>query len=161
MVPLWRFQYFRHHLQNQNLILMSIFPNNHYWAYTFPIPWALNLQSETVPSLNLDDGKEYSIKSSAHILLWKKQTTQNLNQTFFIHVERVWYCFPYNILAREYVRIREPALDSQMGWTGELCPKTKLLYLAKLRGYFFFWGGGNLKNFNLKKNIFKLNLRFY
>ena len=28
-------------LQNPSLILMSYFPNNHYWAYTFLNPWAL------------------------------------------------------------------------------------------------------------------------
>ena len=41
MVPVSRFQYFRHLLQNPNLTLMSSFPNNHYWAYTFLNPWAL------------------------------------------------------------------------------------------------------------------------
>ena len=41
LVPVCRFQYFRHLLQNPNLKLMSSFPNNHYWAYTFLIPWAL------------------------------------------------------------------------------------------------------------------------
>ena len=30
-----------HLLQNPILKLMSSFPNNHYWAYTFLIPWAL------------------------------------------------------------------------------------------------------------------------
>ena len=43
LVPVWRFQYFRPLLQNPNLILMSSFPNNHYWAYTFLNPWALIL----------------------------------------------------------------------------------------------------------------------
>ena len=40
-IPVWRFQYFRHLLQNLNLKLMSSLPNNHYWAYNFLIPWAL------------------------------------------------------------------------------------------------------------------------
>ena len=40
-VPVWRFQNFRHLLQNPNLTLMSSFPNNHYWAYTFLNHWAL------------------------------------------------------------------------------------------------------------------------
>ena len=40
MVPVWRFQYFRHLLQNPNLKLIASFPNNHYWAYTFLNPWA-------------------------------------------------------------------------------------------------------------------------
>ena len=41
LVPGWRFQYFRHLLQNPNLKLMASFPNNHYWSYTFLNPWAL------------------------------------------------------------------------------------------------------------------------
>ena len=41
LVPGWRFQYFRHILQNPNLKLMAGFPNNHYWSYTFLNPWAL------------------------------------------------------------------------------------------------------------------------
>ena len=40
-IPVWRFQYFRHLLQNPNLKLMSSFPNNHYRAYTFLVSWAL------------------------------------------------------------------------------------------------------------------------
>ena len=41
LVSGWRFQYFRHLLQNPNLKLMANFPNNHYWSYTFLNPWAL------------------------------------------------------------------------------------------------------------------------
>ena len=41
LVPVQRFQYFRHILQNPNLKIITSFPNNHYWAYTFLNLWAL------------------------------------------------------------------------------------------------------------------------
>ena len=41
LVPWWRFQYFRHLLQNPHIKLMAGFPNNHYWSYTILNPWAL------------------------------------------------------------------------------------------------------------------------
>ena len=41
LVPVWRYQYFIHLLQNPNLKLMASFLNNHYWSYTFLNPWAL------------------------------------------------------------------------------------------------------------------------
>ena len=40
-VLVWWFPYFRHLLQNPNLILLSSITNNHYWAYAFLNPWAL------------------------------------------------------------------------------------------------------------------------
>ena len=50
-VPGWRFQYFRHLLQNPNLKLMAGFPINHYWSYTFLNPWALSKSSEILYNL--------------------------------------------------------------------------------------------------------------
>ena len=41
LVPVWICQYFRHISQNPNLILISSFSNNQYWAYTFLNPGAL------------------------------------------------------------------------------------------------------------------------
>ena len=41
LAPGCRFQYFRHLLQNPNFKLITGFPNNHYWSYTFLNPWAL------------------------------------------------------------------------------------------------------------------------
>ena len=41
LVPVWRFQYFKHLLQNPNLKLMASFLHNHYWAYNFLRPWDL------------------------------------------------------------------------------------------------------------------------
>ena len=52
-VPVWRFKYFRHTLQNPNLKLMSSFPNNHNWAYTFLILWALKTLSICLASVPL------------------------------------------------------------------------------------------------------------
>jgi hypothetical protein len=51
LVPGWRFQYFRHLLQNPNLKLMAGFPNNHYWSYTFLNPWALREKVEMLVKL--------------------------------------------------------------------------------------------------------------
>ena len=41
-VPSWRYQYIWQLLQNQKVLIMASYSNNHYWSYTFLNPWALS-----------------------------------------------------------------------------------------------------------------------
>ena len=89
MVPVLRFQHFRHLLQDPNLKLMASFPNNHYWAYTFLNSWALPLVCAVVYM--------FLAARSRGEQCWQggdggEDTTQGGDQTIW-----VWWKIPFSV----------------------------------------------------------------